>query len=223
MTQESNKFPTKTTIGAGIFLLLFWHGKGFGFGKGGSGFRGEGKGPQPLKFTELGLVPNDLQNLLLTDPDGTRPADTVQLITVQRGSTFTGRDTPQDFVLAKSPGNGEAMSMAELLGFGDWFRRGRLNLVIRNNGAILHGNMMLIQRKLSEAGIPAVYLDSIWNEKLKKYEWGQTPEPPKAKVKDLRAIGWNIPASFPDDAEITVPVLTLDNFDFRALIAPGVS
>lgn len=209
MTQESNKFPTKTTIGAGILLLLFWHGKGFGFGK--------GKGPQKLGLTELGLVPTELQKLLLTEPNGTRPADTIQLMTVQRGSTFTGRDTPQDFVLAKSPGNGEALSMAELLSYGDWFRRGRLNLVIRDNGAILHGNMMLIQRKLSEAGIPAVYLTSIWNEKLGKFEWGQPPDPPKAKVKDLRAIGYNIPASFPDDAEITVPILRLDDFDFRAL------
>jgi hypothetical protein len=217
MTQESNKFPTKTTIGAGILLLLFWHGKGFGFGKGGSGFRGEGKGPQPLGFTDLGLVPSDLQKLLLTDPNGTRPADTIQLVTVQRGSNFTGRDTPQDFVFAKSPGSGEAMSMADLLGFGDWFRRGRLNLVIRINGATLHGNVLLLQRKLTEAGIPAVYLEPVVNADKTGFVWGQRPEPPKGKVKDLRAAGFNIPASFPDEAEVDIPILTISDFDFKAL------
>jgi hypothetical protein len=168
MTQESNKFPVKTTIGVGIFLLLFWRGKGFGLGSGGMGFKGEGEGEE----NKTPKLPDELQKLLLTEPSGTRLTGTVQLVTVQRGKNFTGKDTPQDFVFAKNPGNGEAISMTELVGLGGWFKKGQLNLVVRISGTILHGNLLLIQKKLAEAGIPVVYQKPIVTAGKPGFVWG---------------------------------------------------
>lgn len=140
------EFPKKTVAagaGVGLLVFLFWHGRSWGFGRGKS-----------VGYTELGLMPASLRKFLQTSPQGDRPADTVELITVQRGNTYTGILDQNNLVLGKS-GNNDALTVSDLLSMSNWFKSGKLKLVIRISGDALSGNVSLLAKTLVNAGIPA--------------------------------------------------------------------
>ena len=130
--QESNKgkYPVKTAVGVGLLLLYLFHGKGgLGLGKG-----------KPVGFAKLGLMPQELQNLL--DFSGNVPTDTISLILTPNG-------------LSKLPQTASsAMDLSALVKYKTWFTDGKLKLSIAVRGDTIQGDVEKLKGELSRLGLP---------------------------------------------------------------------
>lgn len=125
----NKKYPVKTTVGVGLLLLWLFRGKGgFGIDRGKS-----------LGMADLGLMPQDLQNML--SYDGGVPSNILRLVLTPNG-------------LSKSPqGPGQGVKLEDVAKHASWFQKGKLLLEIHIRGDTKQGDFTQLQDKLLRLGI----------------------------------------------------------------------